>query len=221
MVCAVAVICRLPFQQQIDFYDTLSKDYDVFFITDSNNFYASKIDAKRVHFFYIPDATCKDACFGGSAINGFTIKKEVTAWDKAFYFFSIQRPEYNAVWFLEDDVFVPVSDTLSIWIKYDVLSAPIFSIVEDPHWPLWKLASLKKRRPLCPSRWWRGMVCGVRLSKHFLEEVKRISEKNGVLYFIEIMIPSFAHGGGSLTHKCILSWIILFIVLLTHQARFG
>ena len=38
MVCAVAVIiCRLPFQfqQQIDFYDTLAKDYDVFFITDS------------------------------------------------------------------------------------------------------------------------------------------------------------------------------------------
>ena len=53
--------------------------------------------------------------------------------------------------------------------------------------------------------WWRGMMCGagVRLSKQFLEEVKRISEKNGVLYFIEIMIPSFAHGGGSLTHKCI------------------
>ena len=86
---------------------------------------------------------------------------------------------------------------------------------------LWRLASLKKRRPLCPSSWWRGMVCGMRLSKQFLEEVKRISEKNRVLYFIEIMIPSFAHGGGSLTHKCILSWIILFIVLLTHQARFG
>ena len=107
-------------------------------------------------------------------------------------------------------MFVPASDTLSridakYGLSYDVLSAPIFSIVEDPHWPLWRLANLKKRRPLCPSSWWRGMVCGVGLSKQFLEEVKRISEKNGVLYFIEIMIPSFAHasGGGSLTHKCI------------------
>ena len=75
---------------------------------------ASKIDAKRVHIIiYIPDATCKDAGFWSSSSDGFAINKEVTAWDKAFYFFSIQRPEYDAVWFFEDDVFVPASDTLS------------------------------------------------------------------------------------------------------------
>ena len=72
-------------------FDTLAKDYDVFFITDSNNFNTSKIDAKRVHIIYIPDTTCKDAGFGGSAIDGFAIEKEVTAWDKAFYFYSSQN----------------------------------------------------------------------------------------------------------------------------------
>ena len=53
----------------------------------------------------------------------------MTAWDKAFYFFSIQRPEYDAIWFLEDDVFVPASDTLSrIDATYGLLS-PLLSIV--------------------------------------------------------------------------------------------
>ena len=134
MVCAVAVICRLPFQQQIDFYDTLAKDYDVFFITDSNNFNASKIDAKRVHIIYVPDATCKDAGFWSSSSDGFTIKREVTAWDKAFYFFSIQCPEYDAVWFLEDDVFVPASDTLS---RIDAKYGLCYDVLLDSicHWP--------------------------------------------------------------------------------------
>ena len=39
------------------------------------------------------------------------------------------------------------------------------------------------------------MVCCVRLSAAFIEEVRTVALKNGALYFLEIMFPSFGHGG--------------------------
>ena len=57
-------------------------------------------------------------------------------------------------------------------------------LVSDPKWPLnlWRLAHVKERLPaggmvpVCAYVW-----CVVRLSNVFLEELKRIAEKNGVL----------------------------------------
>ena len=201
---AVAILCREPQKPQVEFYATLTDDYDVYFISDS----PCSETGTAVTCVYIPDAECESASFTMSGTDGHAIYKRVTAWDKAFYLFSVMRPDYERVWFLEDDVFVPTRHTLTnIDVKYggqhDVLCPPFSSIAQDPYWGLWPLASLKQRRPHTPSSWWHGMVCAVRLSQRFLQEIRSVAEKNKVLYFIEIMIPSFGVGQGQFLTRSI------------------
>jgi len=113
MLNAICIVCREPHQIWLDFLNNIS--YDCFLVIN-DNVDLRKYSPGKVNMITIDSNI--------SFNNGFNhanriiqsendIKKglvhlpfpEVTAWDKALYYFSSINNKYDNVWFLEDDCF--------------------------------------------------------------------------------------------------------------------
>ena len=97
--------------------------YEVFYVMDDNKHLHHHLDRFAHKFIQIPDKETKTEGFWGTVLY---FPDRSCAKDKALYYFSRIDPEYEFVWLLEQDVFIPSNQTLE-WMdkKYptqDVLS---------------------------------------------------------------------------------------------------
>lgn len=114
--------------------------------------------------------------------------------DKAMYYFH-QNPPKSNVWFLEDDVFVPTSQTIpNLDSKYpvgDLLSAR-HTIVERhnltdwPHWP----RVIQRYNLTFPMA--RSLVCGIRVSPQLLAIVTQHIVDNRRSSYCEVIYNTLA-----------------------------
>src|SRR5262249_19883311 len=106
---AIAVLTRTPHPELLEFYAKFVRlGYDVFVVVDDNNF---KAERAEIYFIQIDDTECRDkGYFNFNPV----IKKEsgCSAWDKALYYFCLIDTSHDNVWFIEDDVFVPLPKTI-------------------------------------------------------------------------------------------------------------
>jgi len=183
---AIAILCITPHAFHIEFYSQFTDEYDVYFICDK----ATDIVSDKITILHINDEESKNAKFYNANTSS-TIKKTPTSWDKSLYYFCRLNTSYDFIWFLEEDVFVPNTNTLSNIdnkYKYDdhVLLPSNESYSNNPKWIHWydKNNNIKM---------YRSMVCAIRVSRKMLEMIDTFVEMNEKLIFIEMLFNTIAY----------------------------
>ena len=125
--------------------------------------------------------------------------KGATSREKAFYFFYKMNIDFDYIWFIEEDVFIPTIDTIKdIDTKYtneDLLVRShevIYNKKDDWHWPL--VNNQLENIMEMPYAWAKGAgICAVRCSKKMLDCIARHAEKHKTLFFCEVLFNTIAH----------------------------
>jgi len=149
-----------------------------------------------IQFIQVSDSACQAAGFVNA--NTWGIKKTPTAWDKAFYYFGHACPDqFEHVWMVEEDVFVPRPDAFShIDAQYestDLLTASHVCRTAHSEWAYWNLGDGKTADD---SALFSSMVCACRLSRKMLSVIRSYAEAHRTLFYIEIMVNTLAVNAG-------------------------
>jgi hypothetical protein len=137
---AVCVITYKPDEKQLEFLNSINA-YDVYIIIDDNTnaYIEMKIKFPNLTIVQIDNHKCREKGY----INTSTIvlKKDISGWDKALYYFTYIKNNYEYVWLLEDDVFFNNEDTLiaidNKYIQEDILCNSSFEEAKLNEW-LWR-----------------------------------------------------------------------------------
>jgi hypothetical protein len=185
-------ICLITFKPNKVYLDFLTKfsSYDIYIIIDDNenNYSEIKTQYPKINFVQIQNDDCSKTGFKN--VNYIGIKKIISGWDKALYFFSNINCIYDYIWFMEDDVyFYDENALLNIDIKYndcDLLCNSSFEAAKLNEW-LWNMIQINLQKP-----YYCGMMCIVRFSKNMLESINDYAKKNKTLFFLEALYPTIA-----------------------------
>ena len=184
----VCLICFKPNDIWIEFLKTFTT-YHVYIVIDDNSIdYKEKYSLlENITLVQINNEECKENGF----INmNFTIKKLISGWDKALYYFSSINTGYNNVWFFEDDVFFYNEDTLlRIDSKYnnsDLLTRCYTENISGSKnlWH-WSKIDIKFSPP-----YYKAMVCSLRVSSLLLSKIKSYATEHKTLFFLEALFPT-------------------------------
>ena len=187
---AICLITHKPNASFLHFLNAFT-EYDIFIIIDdnANKYTGLKGSFPRLNIIQIPNSVCeKSGIINTSAI---TLKKSVSGWDKAVYYFSIHNDSYKQVWFIEDDVFFNSEKTLvAIDEKYvndDLLCNSDLTFATNRNDWLWRIIRMNLPPPyVC------GMMCACRMSNKMLQCLKEYGSKNKTLFFLEALFPTIA-----------------------------
>jgi len=111
---AVLLLCRSPHVVWVDFLKKLPEQFVCFIIPDEK-----PSDSKDTNIIYINNQSCLQGKYVRNVEIGIfkptdhTGEYTPTAWDRALRFIT-QNNTFDNYWLIEDDVFVPCADTLSI-----------------------------------------------------------------------------------------------------------
>lgn len=166
---------------------------NIYICIDNNNYNIPNYD-KKIKIIKVDNNICE--------INGFknthSIIKGSTSREKALYFFYKNKINYDYIWFIEEDVFIPTVETIKkIDIKYpnqDLLIRDHEIIYEKRYDWHWKLVNKQlKDKIALPYAWCKGAgVCAIRCSKKILECIFNLAQKYKTLFFCEIMFNTIA-----------------------------
>lgn len=192
---AVVFLANKPSQGTIDFAVEVSMttDFHVFVVIDNNEKYYGK-SFKDVHLIQIPDHICESTGYFNSNIsdNSTHIKKNPIALDKFLYSFCELNKMFDFVWVFEDDVFIPLVETITeldekYSDKFDLVVPNNFKkndFVMDWHWK----SVINKHDP----PYFYSMVCGMGLSRQMLNMIKRYVGWHKSLFYCEVMFNTIA-----------------------------
>jgi len=182
---AICLLCVRPNKIHIDFFNTIF-NYKLFILCDDNNYNTNNTN---IEFIKIDDNVCFSSGYKNS--NCF-IKKNPSAWDKVFYYFCKINKNFDYVWILEDDVFVPNNDAFwNLDNKYgaaDLLCRSNTNCSQINKLQLCYTANNKYDLP-----WYFSMMCCCRISNQLFEEIRKYVEEKDELFFIETMINTIAN----------------------------
>ena len=187
---AFCLICVTPHKIWCDFLVNFAK-YKIFIIVDNNNYDLTefKIRYANITFLQISENDC---AVNGYIDSSFTIKKLISGWDKALYYFGVENKSFEYIWFAEEDVLIHSENTLiNIDNKYvddDLLSNnyEVNLTGEKKGW-LWHIVSVNFEPPH-----YHGMMCVVRFSNRMMRCIDEYARKNKKLEFIEALFPTTA-----------------------------
>lgn len=202
MKSAIAFLCKYPEKSTINFAELIWKhsDFDVFIIDDSCEY---NPNFTAVDVIQIKDSVCLNQGYHNSNISkdATHIRKNPIAMDKALYFFCELSAEYDFVWIIEDDVFIPSIEALNNLDrkyrgngqkpKFDLVTPNNFAKIDnipDWHWP----HVFKEFSP----PYYYSMVCAFGMSQNMLTLVRRRVAEKKSLFYIEAMFNSMAMAAG-------------------------
>ena len=177
MKTCVCVICFKPNPIWMNFLKTFTH-YDVVVVADDNS-------VRHPGCVQVSNTTCAAHGFSDTS---FTLKKKISGWDKALFYFAHQN--YDQVWFLEDDVFLHDEAALmAIDREYsgDFLSNTMSMNPGNEkswHWPVITIR--------IPPPYYCAMCCAVRVSRRLLWKVKEYARVYRTLFFLEALLPTLS-----------------------------
>ena len=184
----ICIVCYKPSVTWLEFLSTFTH-YDIFLIIDDNSvdYSALYTQYETVHCIQLPNEEVKVAGFRN--IN-FTLNLEVTAWEKALYYFSTVNLIYDRIWFLEDDVYIFNENTIRnidcIYPTSDLLSN-IYTENLTGDLSVWQWHRIQI---LFSPPYYNAMVCACRISKPLLSAIRDYANTNGTLFFLEALFPT-------------------------------
>jgi hypothetical protein len=187
-------LCLITFKpnQKLEYLHFLNSftNFDIYVVIDDNSVsYDNLKDTfKNLKFIQIDNYLCLNSGFCN--INYIALRKNVSGWDKAIYYFSTNNLDYHNIWFFEDDVYFYSENTiLQIDDKYkeeDILCNSSYDEGKLNEW-LWKHIHIS-----FPPPYYCGMMCALRLSKKYLNCICDYVNKNKTLFFLEAFFPTIA-----------------------------
>jgi len=184
-------ICLITFRPSIIWCNYLNKftNYKIFVIVDDNNFNLTKfIRTYNITFIQISNNKCH---INGYINTNFIIKKIISGWDKALYYFGIENTTFDYIWFIEDDVFFYNENTIQqIDNKYtDDLLSNQYSINVNGYRNTWHWNSINIQYS---PPYYSGMMCIVRFSKKMMQCIHNYATTHKTLFFLEALFPTIA-----------------------------
>ena len=185
--------CLVTFRPNKIWCDFLSSfiNYKIFIIIDDDNFDVSQFIIKytNINFIKIENTKCQTTGYINSSL---TLKKLISGWDKALYYFGVEEINYDFIWFMEDDVFFYSEDTiLNIDKKYvneDLLSN-IYGENKNGAKNKWHWSKINIQYP---PPYYCGMMCATRFSRNMMSCINKYTTSHKTLFFIEAMFPTVA-----------------------------
>jgi hypothetical protein len=191
MQSAFCLITYKP-NHKLIYLDFINKfiNYDVYLIIDDNcgDYTILKETYKNITFVMLDNNVCLEAGYKNS--NFIALKKLISGWDKAIYYFTNINTQYKNVWFSEDDVFFNSENTLltidNKYKDYDILCNSSYDEAKLHEW-LWKYIKIQ-----FPPPYYCGMMCIIRLSDDYLKNVIKYVNQNETMFFLEAFFPTIA-----------------------------
>ena len=188
------ILCFLTVNPCILFYEFCKKlkkeNYDVYIFIDDNNYNIPNCDDDNINIIKIDNKLCEESGFKSSIL---WLNDKACSRDKALYYFCKNDIDYEFIWFLEEDVFIPSIHTIeNIDNKYgngDLLVAEhniIYERSTEWHWPQVN-RTIKIEPPYAKS-----MICAIRCSKKLLECINDYAVKYNNLFLDEVLFNTLA-----------------------------
>lgn len=185
----ICIICHKPNNIWVNFLNKFTF-YDTYIVIDDNtqDYADLKKSNPKIHFIQIPNAECESNYFMDTC--SIILRKKITGWSKALYYFACCNKTYSNVWFFEDDIFFYGEQTIyNIDLQYkdaDLLSTTYGENINGDkdywHWPNIPIE--------IPPPYHNAMVCAIRVSQLLLEKIKLYADTYKTLFFLEALIPT-------------------------------
>ena len=216
-ITAIVFLTWRPSTVTIDFAQQLSdrtQSIDVYIVVDDNNFQVSQWNSTSLQFLQLKQDVLLESGFYGANIIGSL--KNVTAWEKAIFYFCRQAKQYQFVWFVEEDVFIPSTQAFTALhdlyaFSNDLVVSRIDLIINGNTRTWYHAPKMRKEFPL---PWLFGMVCAIGVSRHLLTEVNRFVLCRGHLSFIEFFFHMLVFRNGNMS---IVTPVELSNIVYRHQ----
>jgi hypothetical protein len=187
---AICIITFRPNKIWCDFLNIFTK-YKIFMVVDDNDFDLSDFinNYNNITFIKIENQKCK---LNGYIDTNFTLKKLISGWDKALYYFGVEDKNYDFIWFIEDDVLFYNEDTIiridSQYINDDLLSNAYSENKNgDKNTWVWRRINIQYSPP-----YYKGMMCAARFSAKMMNCINNYANENNTLFFLEALFPTIA-----------------------------
>lgn len=192
-------ICLITIKPNKTWLDLLNKfeNYDIYIAVDDliSDYEIYKINYPNIHFIKVSDDECRNYGYIHSSYMPASslVFNEIIAWDRGLCYFTNINKNYKQIWFFEDDVFFYNEKTLlNIDLKYqesDILCKDKNPQPKPGEWNwFWPAIHIN-----FPEPYFHSPICGIRLSKLFLDKLNEYIKKTKKLAFIEALLPSIAH----------------------------
>jgi hypothetical protein len=187
------IICFLtvrPCKLFYDFCKKLKNDvYDIYIVIDDNDYVIPEYDGD-IPIIKLDNRQCEDRGFKSTVL---WLNNKACSRDKALYYFCTNDIDYDYIWFIEEDVFIPTIDTIqNIDKKYvdgDLLvsSHTIFNEKKyDWHWKH-IYTQIKIDLPYAIA-----MICAIRCSKLLVHHIYEYAMKYNNLFMDEAFFNTLA-----------------------------
>ena len=166
---------------------TTFKHYKVHVVVDDSSFDLTEFKKtyNNLTFIQIDNDECLKVGFKNM---NQTVKKDVTGWEKAMYYFTKHPIDY--VWVLEEDVYLYDEIALiNIDKKFPDKDLLVGNFVPNSPYNEWHFWEGLKPYIKIPEPWFNAMMCATRLSKRMIGAVKKYADKYDTLYFLEALFP--------------------------------
>jgi hypothetical protein len=196
MKTILCIITVRPHPDLVAFYSVFT-NYDVFFIIDDSSVDCSELQTSfpNINFIQIQHEICYQAGYKHSSYmpTSSLVFNEIIGWDKAIYYFSKIKTDFDHIWFLEDDVFIYGEETIqNIDVKYphsDILCKDKARESAPGEWAwFWPAIQIHFDRP-----YFQSPICSVRMSSLLMNHIRNYIDEHRRMCFIEAMFPSIAH----------------------------
>ena len=191
------IICLLsvrPCEDTYNFFKSIkvNTQYEVYIVIDDNNYNIPNYDGV-VNVIKINNSECELSGFKSTVL---WLDNKACSRDKALYYFTKESIDYNYIWFIEEDVFIPNIHTIEnidkkyeSESKYDLLVSGHEVVTEkrtDWHWN-----HVDRQIKINPPYAW-GMICAIRCSKAMLNCIKEYATVHKNLFLDEVLFNTLA-----------------------------
>lgn len=189
------VICFLTVQPSNLFYEfckTLSRqNTEIYICIDDNNYNIPDYD-NEIPIIKLDGEICENDGFKDTV--GY-FRNKACSRDKALYYFCKIKTDYDQLWLIEEDVFLPTSDIIANidkkYVDEDLLTSghEITTLTNDDCWP-W--ASVVKSQIKIDGPFRRSMICAIRVSKNLMNLIHDYANKYKTLFMDEVLFNTLA-----------------------------
>jgi len=162
-------------------------DYDIFICVDDNDCIIPNYNSNKITIIRIYNNESELNGFTGSVV--YTLDRACSR-DKALYYFCKINTDYDYIWFLEEDVFIPNKDTIRFidkkYTNEDLLSSiNEIKLSQNDNIYFWQHWWRNENKIEFP--WAHSMISAVRVSKTLLKYILEFATINKFLLFDELL----------------------------------